>query len=146
MNRMKRNLFPAIGSRPVNEVYAPEILAILRKVEARGIIGTAHALKYICSCVMRYAIATGRAERDPAADLRGALTPHVKKHRPALTAPESVGRLMHAIYHYQGSLVVKSALQLMAFTFCRTGEIRFAEWKEFNFEDKLWRIPGERMK
>jgi integrase len=146
MNRMKRNLFPAIGSRPVNEVSAPEILAILRKVEARGIIGTAHALKYICSCVMRYAIATGRAERDPAADLRGALTPHVKKHRPALTAPESVGRLMHAIYNYQGSLVVKSALQLMAFTFCRTGEIRFAEWKEFDFEDKLWRIPGERMK
>ena len=95
---------------------------------------------------MRYAIVTGRAERDPAADLRGALSPHVKKHRPALTAPEAVGNLMHAIYHYQGSLVVRSALQMLAFTFCRSTEIRDAEWKEFDFEDKLWRIPAERMK
>ena len=146
MNRMKRNLFPAIGSKPVNEISAPDILAILRKVEARGIIGTAHAIKYICSSIMRYAIVTGRAERDPAADLRGALAPHVKKHHPALTAPEKVGRLMHAIYNYQGSLSVRSALQLMALTFCRTKEIRFAEWNEFDFADKLWRIPAERMK
>ena len=95
---------------------------------------------------MRYAIATGRAERDPAADLRGALMPHVKKHRPALTTPEKVGRLMHAIYNYQGSLVVRSALQIMALTFCRTTEIRCAEWREFDFEDNIWRIPAERMK
>jgi len=146
LNRMQRNLFPSIGSRPVNEVTAPEILAILRKVEARGTVGTAHALKNICSGVMRYAIATGRAERDPAADLRGALAPHVKKHRPALTAPETVGNLMHTIHNYQGSLVVRSALQLMALTFCRSKEIREAEWTEFDFGDKLWRIPAERMK
>jgi integrase len=146
MNRMKRNLFPFIGSRPVSQVTAPEILALLRKVEARGTIGTAHALKDICSSVMRYAIATGRAERDPAADLRGALTPNVKKHRPALTTPESVGSLMHAIYNYQGSLVVRSALQIMAFTFCRSTEIRQAEWREFDFDDNLWRIPAARMK
>ena len=76
--RLKRNLFPFIGSKPVNTITAPELLALLRKVEARGIIGTAHALKNHCSCIMRYAIATGRAERDPAADLRGALMPHVK--------------------------------------------------------------------
>jgi integrase len=146
LNRMKRNLFPFIGSKAVNEVTAPEILALLRKVEARGTIGTAHALKDICSSVMRYAIATGWAERDPAADLRGALSPYVKKHRPALTAPESVGNLMHSIYHYQGSLVVRSALQLMALTFCRSTEIREAEWGEFDFDDKLWRIPADRMK
>jgi len=146
LNRMKRNLFPFIGSKAVNEVTAPEILALLRKVEARGTIGTAHALKDICSSVMRYAIATGRAERDPAADLRGALSPYVKKHRPALTAPESVGNLMYAIYNYQGSLVVRSALQLMAFTFCRSTEIREAEWREFDFDDNLWRIPAGRMK
>lgn len=146
LNRMKRNLFPFIGSTPVNEVTAPEILALLRKVEARGQVGTAHALKHICSGVMRYAIATGRAERDPAADLRGALAPHVKKHRPALTAPESVGRLMHAIHNYQGSLVVRSALQLLALTFCRSVEIRGAEWREFDFEDNIWRVPAERMK
>ena len=146
LNRMKRNLFPFIGSIPVSELAAPEILTLLRKVEARGQVGTAHALKHICSGVMRYAIVTGRAERDPAADLRGALSPHVKKHRPALTAPEAVGNLMHAIYHYQGSLVVRSALQMLAFTFCRSTEIRDAEWKEFDFEDKLWRIPAERMK
>lgn len=146
LNRMQRNLFPFIGSRPVNEVTAPEILTLLRKVEARGQVGTAHALKHVCSGVMRYAIATGRAERDPAADLRGALAPHLKKHRPALTAPESVGNLMHSIYNYQGSLVVRSALQLLALTFCRSVEIREAEWKEFDFDDKLWRIPAERMK
>jgi len=146
LNRMKRNLFPFIGSKAVNEVTAPEILALLRKVEARGTIGTAHALKDICSSVMRYAIATGRAERDPAADLRGALSPYVKKHRPALTTPESVGNLMHSIYHYQGSLVVRSALQLMALTFCRSTEIREAEWGEFDFDDNLWRIPADRMK
>jgi integrase len=146
LNRMQRNLFPFIGSKPVNTISSPEILSLLRKVEARGAIGSAHALKNICSCVMRYAIATGRAERDPAADLRGALSPHVKKHRPALTEPQAVGRLMHAVYNYQGSLSVRSALQLMALTFCRTNEIRFAEWREFDFADRLWRIPAERMK
>ena len=146
MYNLKRNVFPFIGSKPVNEVTAPEILALLRKVEARGIIGTAHAIKNICSCVMRYAIATGRAEREPAADLRGALAPHLKKHRPALTAPESVGNLMHAIHNYQGSLVVRSALQLLALTFCRSTEIRKAEWREFDFEENIWRIPGDRMK
>lgn len=95
---------------------------------------------------MRYAIATGRAERDPAADLRGALKPYIKKHRPALTNPEKVGRLMHSIYYYTGSMVVRSALQLLALTFCRSGEIRFAEWREFDFDERLWRIPAERMK
>lgn len=100
--RLKRNIFSFTGSKPVNTITAPELLALLRKVEARGIIGTAHTLKNHCSCIMRYAIATGRAEREPAADLRGALMPHVKKHRPVLTTPEKVGRLMHAIYNYQG--------------------------------------------
>ena len=146
MQRMQRNFFPFIGAKPIDEVTAPEILALLRKVEARGTISSAHDLKHACSGVMRYAIATGRAERDPTADLRGALTPNRKKHRPALTAPEAVGNLMHAIYNYQGSLVVRSALQLLAFTFCRSTEIRNAEWKEFDCEDKLWRIPAERMK
>lgn len=83
LGRMRRNLFPFIGSTPVNAITAPELLALLRKVEARGTIGTTHALKHICSGIMRYAIATGRADHDPAADLRGALMPHVKKHRPA---------------------------------------------------------------
>ncbi len=146
MNILTRNLFPFIGSKPISEITAPEILALLRKVEARGVIGTAHALKYACSNIMHYAIATGRAERDPAADLRGALKPYIKKHRPALTNPEKVGRLMHSIYYYTGSMVVRSALQLLALTFCRSGEIRFAEWREFDFDERLWRIPAERMK
>ena len=146
MQRMQRNFFPFIGAKPIDEVTAPEILALLRKVEARGTISSAHDLKHCCSGVMRYAIATGRAERDPTADLRGALKPNRKKHRPALTAPEAVGNLMHAIYNYQGSFVVRSALQLLAFTFCRSTELRNAEWNEFDFEDKLWRIPAERMK
>ena len=146
MYMLVRNAFHVIGSKPVNQITTPEILMILKKVEARGIIGTAHALKQVCSNIMRYAVITGRAEHNPAADLRGALAPYIKKHRPALTTPERVGRLMYAIYHYTGSMVIKSALKIMALTFCRTGEIRFARWNEFDFENKIWRIPGERMK
>ncbi len=144
--RMKRNLFPVIGSKPVNTISAPEVLAILRKIEARGTIEVAHIVRTICSSVFRYAIATGRAERDPAADLKGALSPRIRKSHPAITSPDTVGILMSAIDNYPGTLVVRSALKLMALTFCRSGEIRNAEWKEFDLADSLWRIPAERMK
>ncbi len=146
MLMLTRNMFPFIGSKAVDEITTPEIIMLLKKVEARGVIGTAHALKQITANIMRYAVITGRAEKNPAADLRDVLSPHIKKHRPALTTPERVGRLMYSIYHYQGSFVLKSALKIMAFTFCRTSEIRFAKWREFDFDDKIWRIPGERMK
>ena len=146
MKRMKRNIFPIIGSRPIMAVSAPELLALIRKIEARGTNEVAHIVRTICSSVFRYAIASGRAERDPAADLKGALQRRVRKSHAALTAPEAVGDLMNAIDNYPGSLVVRSALQLMALTFCRSGEIRRAEWKEIDFADALWRIPAEKMK
>lgn len=143
--RLKRNLFPFIGSRPVNGITAPELLALLLKVEARGIIGTAHTLKNhcSCSCAMPLPPAARKVTRRRTC---AALSCPCKKHRPALTTPEKLGRLVHAIYNYQGALVVRSALQIMALTFCRTTEIRCAEWREFDFEDNIWRIPAERMK
>lgn len=146
MHRMKRNLFPQIGSKPIHLVSAPELLALLRKIEARGAKDIPHIVRSICSNVFRYAIATGRAERDPAADLKGALAPRVRRNLPSQTTPEAVGHLMVAIDNYPGTFVVRSALQLMALTFCRTGELRNAEWREIDFEDGLWRIPAERMK
>lgn len=146
MHRMKRNLFPQIGSKPVHLVSAPELLALLRKIEARGAKDIPHIVRTICSSVFRYAIATGRAERDPAADLKGALAPRVRRNLPSQTTPEAVGHLLIAIDNYPGTFVVRSALQLMALTFCRTGELRNAEWREIDFEDGLWRIPAERMK
>ena len=146
IHRMERNLFPQIGSKPVHLVSAPELLALLRKIEARGAKDIPHIVRSICSSVFRYAIATGRAERDPAADLKGALAPRVRRNLPSQTTPEAVGHLMIAIDNYPGTFVVRSALQLMALTFCRTGELRNAEWREIDFEDGLWRIPAERMK
>ena len=146
LKRMRRNIFPVLGSRPVAAVSAPELLALIRKIEARGTIEVAHIVRTICSSVFRYAIATGRAERDPAADLKGALSPRIRKSHPAITSPDTVGILMSAIDNYPGTLVVRSALKLMALTFCRSGEIRNAEWKEFDLADSLWRIPAERMK
>ena len=145
-HRMKRNLFPQIGSKPVHLVSAPELLALLRKIEARGVKDIPHIVRSISSSVFRYAIATGRAERDPAADLKGALAPRVRRNLPSQTTPEAVGHLLIAIDNYPGTFVVRSALQLMALTFCRTGELRNAEWREIDFEDGLWRIPAERMK
>ncbi len=146
MHRMKRNLFPQIGSKPVHLVSAPELLALLRKIEARGAKNIPHIVRSISSSVFRYAIATGRAERDPAADLKGALAARVRRNLPSQTTPEAVGHLMIAIDNYPGTFVVRSALQLMALTFCRTGELRNTEWREIDFEDGLWRIPAERMK
>jgi integrase len=144
--RMKRNLFPAIGSKPVNTISAPELLALLRKIEARGTRDIAHCVLTLSSSIFRYAIATGRADRDPAADLRGALAPRVRRNLPSQTTPEAVGNLLIALDNYPGTLVVRSALRIMALTFCRTGELRGAEWREIDFDDALWRIPAERMK
>ena len=146
LHRMKRNLFPQIGSKPVHLVSAPELLALLRDIEARGVKDIPHIVCSISSSVFRYAIATGRAKRDPAADLKGALAPRVRKNLPSQTTPEAVGHLMTAIDNYPGTFFVRSTLQLMALTFCRTGELRNAEWRKIDFEDGLWRIPAERMK
>ena len=144
--RLKRDILPWLGYRPIHEITAPEILLVLRRIEARGAIETAHRCKTICSQVFRYAIAVGAAERDPAADLRGALTTAKHRKMAAITDPARVGELMRAIQGYQGDLVTRCALQLSALLFVRPGELRQMEWKEINWIRAEWVIPAEKMK
>lgn len=137
-----------LGEREVASIEPPELLAVLRDIERRGHIETAHSVKQRAGQVFRYAIATGRATRDPSADLRGALKPIPRTHRAALTAPADVGRLMRAIRAYDGSRIVAAALQLLPLVFVRPVELRLAEWSEFDLDgaEPIWRIPADRMK
>ena len=146
IERLEKNIFPFIGSRPLAEITPPELLSVLRRIEARGAIETAHRVRGICSLFFRYAIVAGYGERDPAADLRGAITSRVSKPRAAITDPKEVGALLRAIDGFAGTFIVKCALQLLSLTFCRPGEVRTAEWSEFDLKVNLWRIPGHKMK
>jgi integrase len=146
IRRLEADVFPVIGSRPIGDITAPELLKMLRRIESRGALETAHRIRTICGQVLRYAVATGRAERDCAADLKGALPPYKKGHLAAITDPKKVTDLLRAIDGYEGSFVVKCALQLAPLFFVRPGEFRQAEWAEFDFEKAEWNIPGERMK
>jgi len=146
LRRLEVDIFPWIGKRPISEIMAPEILAALRRIENRGAIETAHRAHQNVSQVFRYAIATGRAERDPSADLRGALEPVKKRHLASITDPKAIGDLLRAINDYKGFFVTKCALRLAPLVFVRPGELRKAEWKEINFENAEWRIPAEKMK
>jgi len=139
---------PHIGQRPINELKAPEILAVLRRIEARGRLDTCHRTKWRIGQVIRYAIATGRAERDPTADLRGALNPVRSVNRAAITAPRRFGELLLAIDGYGGRGGTWAALRLAALVFVRPGELRAAGWQEFALDGEApeWRIPAERMK
>ena len=144
--RLERDVFPWLGARPVDEIAAPDVLAVLRRVESRGALETAHRINQICGQVFRYAIATGRAQRDLSADLRGALPPALERHHAALTKPADVAALLRAIAGYQGSFVVRCALRLAPLVFVRPGELRKAEWSEIDLEEATWRIPAAKMK
>jgi integrase len=146
IRRLERDVFPWLGGRPVGEIVAIELLEVLRRVEARGALETAHRIKQICGQVFRYAIATGRASRDPSADLRGALPPVKETHHAALTKPVEVAALLGAINGYRGSFVVRCALRLAPLVFVRPGELRKAEWAEIDLDGAVWRIQAERMK
>ena len=146
IHRLEADVLPWIGKKPIAELTAVQLLEVLRRIETRGAISTAHRIKQICGQVFRYAIATGRASRDPSADLRGALPPERERHFGALTKPADVAALIRAIDGYQGSFIVRCALKFTALTFARPGEIRKAEWSEIDFDHALWRIPAERMK
>jgi len=146
LRRLELNIFPYIGKRPIGEITAPEVLESLRLIEARGALEVTRRVRGICSMVFRYAVATGRASRDPAADLLGACAPPQKKHRAAITDPDAVGKLMRDIGNCQASLVVYCALRLAPLTFVRPGELRKATWPEFNLDDAVWRIPAPRTK
>jgi integrase len=144
--RLERDVFPWLGQQPISEITAPDVLKVLRRVESRGAIETAHRIKTVCGQVFRYAVATGRADRDPAADLKGALPPAKEKHRAAITEPNKFADLLRAIDSYEGSFVVKCALQIQALTFVRPGELRHAEWSEIDLDAAQWNIPAEKMK
>jgi integrase len=138
--------YPAIGERPIADITALEVLAVLRKVEARGRYETARRLRSTCGIVFRYAIATSRAERDPSLDLRGALTTPKVVHRAAVVDPVEIGALLRAIDNYDGLPLTKLALKLAPLVFVRPGELRKAEWTEFDLERAEWRIPAAKMK
>jgi integrase len=137
--RLENDVFPWIGGEPVAGITAPMVLSVLRRIESRGVIETAHRAKENISMVMRYAIATGRAERDPCPDLRGALTPVRKRHMAAITTPSEAGALLRAIEAYKGSYVVRAALSLAPLVFVRPGELRTARWSDIDLEQGEWR-------
>ena len=146
ITRLSRDAFPWIGSRAIASLKPSDVLGVLRRIESRGAAETARRLKIVCGQVFRYAVATGRAERDPTPDLKGALTPPVTKHMAALTEPKQFAALLRAIDDYKGSFIVKCALRLAPLVFVRPGELRQAEWAEINFDAAEWNIPVERMK
>ncbi len=146
IRRLELNIFPWLGQKPIGDIKPLELLAVIQRIEQRGANETAHRALQNCGRVFRYAVATGRAERDITRDLLGALAPVVERHHASIVEPKAVGALLRAIDGYAGSLVVRCALRLAPLVFVRPGELRMAEWDEFNLDEGEWRIPAARMK
>ena len=146
MRSMERDLFPFMGTLPLDQITPPQLLVVFRRVESRGAVESAHRLKQTVGQIFRYAVATGRAQRDITTDLKGALATPQKKHFPAITEPAQVGRLLNMLDNYQGTATVRAALKLAPLVFVRSKELRQAEWREIDFEAAEWRIPGSKMK
>ena len=144
---LEAEVFPKIGNRPVSQITSPEMLRILRAIESRGALEIASRVRQRCSAVFRYAIATGRADNDPALALKGSLKTPTKSHFAALWRDE-IGGLLRDINAYEGGLQTRLAMQLLALTFVRTVELRGARWNEFDLDGDTpcWNIPAERMK
>lgn len=142
----EKNIYPWLGNRPIAEMKAMELLTALRRAEDRGAKETAKRALQCCGQVFRYAVATGRVERDITPDLKGALSSPITNHFPSITDPIKVGSLMRSIDGYIGGLIVKCALKIGALTFVRPGELRKAEWSEIDLDKAEWNIPAERMK
>lgn len=139
IRRLEKDVFPWLGGRPIAEITAPELLTTIRRIEARGAVDTSHRVMQSCGQIFRYAVATGRAERDPTADLRGALPPVKTEHLPALVEPKAVGELLRAIDGFRGSFQVQCALRLAPMLFVRPGELRKAKWEDFDLDRAEWR-------
>ena len=146
MRGLESNIFPWIGSTPINSITPPALLKVIKRIEARGTIETAHRDLSVCGQIFRFGVASGYCERDVAADLRGALTPVVHKNHAAILEVQAIGKLLQSIEAYQGSHIVRCALRLLPYVFTRPGELRNAEWTEINFKAAEWRIPPEKMK
>ncbi len=146
MGRLMKDAFPVLGQRPIAEITAPEVLEVMRRAELRGANDTAHRLHQTCGQVFRYAVATGRAMRDVSVDLRGALRPNQHTHFPALTDPGEVGEMLRALDSFTGTHVVRAALRLAPLLFVRPGELRQAEWSQFNLNRGEWRYTVSKTK
>ncbi len=145
IRRLEADVFPFIGSRPISKITPPELRAVIAKIEKRGAIDIAHRALQTSSQIFRFAIATGRAQRDIATDLRGTLTTRKQKNYARLEERE-LPEFLEKLENYDGELQTKLALKLLILTFVRTGELRGARWEEINFNTAEWRIPAERMK
>lgn len=139
LRRLERDIFPWIGGRPIADITAQELLSVIRRIEGRGAVETAHRALSNCGQVFRYAVATGRADRDPSGDLRGALAPAKGGHMAATTEPQRLAEILRAMDGYEGTLIVKCALRLAPLVFVRPGELRKAEWADFDLETAEWR-------
>jgi integrase len=145
LHSLKLNIFPALGNRPIAEITPAELLDVLRVIENRGALDLAGRLLQRCNAVFRYAIASCRLESNPARDLKGALKPPQKKHYASLSS-DDLPEFLEKLDEFDGYKTTQLAIRLLMLTFVRTGELRAAQWKEFDIEKRLWRIPAERMK
>jgi integrase len=143
---LERNVFPFIGQMPITSIGPRDVLAVLHKIEARGAVESAHKIKQLCGQVFRFAVASGMADRDVTVDLRDALSTIPKNHYAAITEPAEVSGLLRAIHAYGGHPYACAALKLSPLLFVRPGELRAAEWAEFDLEAAEWRIPAAKMK
>ena len=143
-SRLERWLLPWLKDVPIRQISAPLILECARRAESQGKLETAHRVIQLAGQVIRYAVATGRADGDPTPALRKALPPAPEKHYPAPTTPEALGEVLRAIWAYKGSIVVKAALQVLAYTFVRPGELRNARWEQFDLERREWRFTASK--
>lgn len=146
ISRLEKHVFPVIGSRPISDIKAPEVLKMLQNIEATGAIETAYRIKIVCGQVFRYAIATGRADGDPTPSLKGALSKRKVRHHASITDPKEVAVLLRVIDSYQGGFIMTQALRFAPLVFVRPGELRKAEWSEIDLENAEWNIPAEKMK
>jgi integrase len=144
VRRLEMYVFPWLGGRPIAEINAPELLAMARRIEGKGALETAHRALQNCGQVFRYAVATGRAERDPTGDLRGALQPVKSSHMAAITEPHKVAELLRTLDGYQGTLTVRCALQLAPLVFVRPGELRAAAWADIDLDAAEWRFTASK--
>lgn len=143
---LERNIFPYIGNLPIANVSSQALLDALHKMENRGVVDTAHRALQLCGEVFRYAIATGRAQADLSLVLKGALAPTQEKHHASITDPKKIGELMRDLFDYQGAFLTRQALRLAPLVFVRPGELRSAEWEEFDLDAAEWRLPAKKMK
>ncbi|MES2616035.1 MAG: integrase arm-type DNA-binding domain-containing protein [Bdellovibrionota bacterium] len=146
LKSFERDIFPWLGSKPIVDIQTPELLSVLRRIESRGAVETAHRILSNCGQVFRYAIATGRAQRNPTPDLKGALPPVKGGHFASITQPEKVADLLNSFEDYQGSLIVKCALKLAPLVFVRPGELRSMQWADVNFESAEWCFTATKTK